>query len=63
MSVAAVCHAIELTARKYCAVSAMLAAGNTVIHHRYRGLGTGVEPFDESGELRVSGPFARPEAL
>ena len=63
VSVAAVCHAIELAARKYCSVSAMLAAGETVIHHRYRVIGTGAEPFDEAGELRVSGPFARPEAL
>lgn len=63
VSVAAVCHAIELAARKYCSVSAMLAAGETVIHHRYRVIGTGADPFDETGEVRVSGPFARPEAL
>ena len=43
VSVAAVCHAIELAARKYCAVSAMLAAGETVIRHRYRVIGTGAE--------------------
>ena len=30
LSVAAVCQAIELAARKYCSVSAMLAAGETV---------------------------------
>jgi putative redox protein len=63
VSVAAVCHAIELAARKYCSVGAMLAAGETVIHHRYRVIGTGADPFDETGEVRVSGPFARPEAL
>jgi putative redox protein len=63
VSVAAVCHAIELAARKYCSVSAMLAAGETAIHHRYRVIGTGAEPFDETGEVGVSGPFARPEAL
>ena len=61
--VAAVCHAIELAARKSCSVSAMLAAGETVVHHRYRVIGTGAEPFDETGEVGASGPFARPEAL
>ena len=63
VTVVAVRRAIELAARKYCSVGAMLAAGETVIHHRYRVIGTGVPPFDESGEVRVSGPFARPEAL
>jgi putative redox protein len=63
VSVAAVCHAIELAARKYCSVGAMLAAGETVIHHRYHVIGTGGDPFDETGEVEVSGPFARPEAL
>ena len=63
LSVAAVRQAIEMAARKYCSVSAMLAAGETVIHHRYRVIGTGAVPFDEAGEVRVSGPFARPEAL
>ena len=63
VSVEAVCQAIELAARKYCSVSAMLAAGETVIHHRYRVIGTGVDAFDASGEVGVSGPFARPEAL
>ena len=63
VSVAAVRQAIELAARKYCSVGAMLAAGETAIHHRYRVIGTGVLPFDESGEVRVSGPFARPETL
>ena len=63
VSVAAVCHAIELAARKYCSVGAMLAAGETVIHHRYHVIGTGTDPFDDTGEVEVSGPFARPEAL
>jgi putative redox protein len=63
VSVAAVRQAIELTARKYCSVSAMLAAGETVIHHRYRVIGSGADTADETGEVRVSGPFARPEAL
>lgn len=63
VSVAAVRQAIELAATKYCSVSAMLAAGATEIHHRYRVIGTGPIPFDEAGEVRVSGPFARPEAI
>jgi len=63
VSVAAVRQAIELAARKYCSVGAMLAAGETAIHHRYRVIGTGAVPFDEAGEARISGPFARPEAL
>ena len=63
VSVAAVRQAIGLAARKYCSVGAMLAAGETAIHHRYRVIGTGAVPFDEAGEVRVSGPFARPEAL
>jgi putative redox protein len=63
VSVASVRQAIELTARKYCSVGAMLASGETVIHHRYRVIGTGAVPFDETGEAHASGPFARPEAL
>ena len=63
VSVAAVRHAIELTAAKYCSVSAMLAAGATEIHNRYRVIGTGPTPFDESGEVSVSGPFAQPAAV
>lgn len=63
VSVAALREAIELAARKYCSIGTMLAAGETVIHHRYRVTGTGPVPFEEAGEVRVSGPFARPEAL
>jgi putative redox protein len=63
VTVAAVRAAIELTARKYCSVSAMLAAGATTIRHTYRVVRSGTDPLDEAGEARVSGPFARPEAL
>jgi putative redox protein len=63
VSVEAVREAIELAARKYCSVGAMLAAGETVIHHRYRVIGTGSVPFEETGEAMVSGPYARPDAL
>jgi putative redox protein len=60
---AAVREAIELSARKYCSVSAMLAAGDTAIHHRYRVTTTGAEPSVTEGEVGVSGPFARPDPL
>jgi putative redox protein len=63
VSVPVVREAIELAARKYCSVGAMLAAGETTIHHRYRVINTGPTPFEEAGESHVSGPFARPEAL
>jgi putative redox protein len=59
VTVAAVRDAMELSAHKYCSVNAMLAAGETVIRHRYRVINTGAAPFDESGELPHSGPFAR----
>lgn len=63
VTVAAVRDAMDLSARKYCSVSAHLAAGETTIAHRYRVINTGPTPFDESGETSTSGPFARPEAL
>ena len=46
-SEAAIRRAIELSATKYCPVNAMLSAGATEVHHRYRVIGTGPEPFDE----------------
>jgi putative redox protein len=61
LDVRAVRRAIELSARKYCPVSAMLSAGETTIHHRYRVRRTGSSPLDESGEVCVTGPYERPE--
>ncbi len=61
VSVSAIRRCIELSATKYCPVNAMLAAGATEVHHRYRVIGTGPEPFDESGEVIVTGPYRRPE--
>jgi putative redox protein len=63
LSEAAVRRAIELSATKYCPVSAMLSAGATVIHHRYAIHSTGPEPFDASGEVVATGPYARPEIV
>ena len=54
---------IELSATKYCPVSAMLSAGATEIHHRYRLIRTGDQPLDESGEVIVTGPHQRPDLL
>ena len=62
VSVAAISRCIELSATKYCPVSAMLAAGATVIHHRYRIVSTGEQPYETEGEVLVTGPFARPDA-
>lgn len=52
---AAVRRAIELSAWKYCPVSAMLCAGTVEMHHRYRIHRTeGAEP--EAGEVIALGP-------
>lgn len=63
VSEAAVRRAIELSATKYCPVNAMLSAGATEIHHGYRVHGTGPVPFEVEGEVLVTGPFKRPEAV
>lgn len=60
---AAIRRSIELSATKYCPVSAMLSAGATEVHHRYRVINTGPEPFDTEGEVVVTGPYRRPDAI
>jgi putative redox protein len=60
---AAVRRAIELSATKYCPVSAMLSAGDTEVHHRFRVRCTGAEPIDTEGEVVVTGPFRRPDIV
>jgi putative redox protein len=57
----AVRRAIELSATKYCPVNAMLSAGATAVHHRYRILRTGQPP--EEGLALVTGPYLRPDVL
>ncbi len=47
---------IELSATKYCPVSAMLAMGDTEIHHGFRIVNTGPDPFTAEGEVMVTGP-------
>jgi putative redox protein len=59
----AVRRCIELSATTYCPVSAMLSAGETEIHHRYRVRGTGASPFEAEGEVIVTGPYRRPEVV
>jgi putative redox protein len=63
VTVEAVRRAIELSAMKYCPVSAMLSAGDTEVHHAYRVVGTGPVRFEETGEAIVTGPYARPDIL
>lgn len=57
---AAVRRAIELSASKYCPVSAMVSAGATEVHHRYRMRCTGAEPKEAEGEVMVTGPGRQP---
>ena len=57
----AVRRAIELSATKYCPINAMLAAGDTEIHHAYRVSRPG-EPVDEA-EVLVTGPYRRPDIV
>jgi putative redox protein len=61
VSTAAIARCIELSATKYCPVSAMLAAGATEIHHAYRVSRPG-EPTEE-GEVIVTGPYQRPDIV
>jgi putative redox protein len=57
----AVRRAIELSATRYCTVTGNLASGVTEIHHAYLlPAGDGEERY---GEVVVTGPGERPEAL
>ncbi len=58
----AVRRAIELSAARYCSVSAMLASGVVTIRHRYvlRGV---CEGDDEVGEVIVTGPYSAPGSI
>ena len=59
----AVRRAIELSASKYCPVNAMISAGATEVHHRYRMRCTGAEPTEGEGEVAVTGPDLRPDIV
>ena len=63
ISEAAIRRSIELSATKYCPVSAMLSAGATVVHHRYRIHSTGAKPYEAEGEVIATGPYARPDVV
>jgi putative redox protein len=56
---AAVRRAIELSATKYCPVSATVAAGETIVHHRYRVRSGGDDQIEAAGVAAVTGPFRR----
>lgn len=63
LSEAAIRRSIELSATKYCPVNAMISAGATVVHHRYRIVSSGASPFEADGEVITTGPYARPDIL
>jgi putative redox protein len=55
----AVRRSIELSATRYCTVSAQIASGVARISHRYtikRPAAAGAAPAEESGEVLVTGP-------
>ena len=57
----AIRRCIELSALKYCPVSAMLSAGATEIHHGYR-IRNADAPAVE-GEVVVTGPYRTPDVV
>ena len=66
LSLGAIRRAIELSATKYCPVNAMVSAGATVVHHRYRvrsEAAGAAEPFEAEGEVLSTGPYRRPDVL
>lgn len=60
---ASVRRAVELSASKYCPVNAMVSAGATEVHHRFRMRCTGAEPKEAEGEVIVTGPDRRPDIV
>jgi putative redox protein len=63
LSEAAIRRAIELSATKYCPVNAMISAGATVVHHRYRIASDGERPFEAAGLVISTGPYQRADIL
>lgn len=63
VSEAAIRRSIELSATKYCPVNAMLSAGDTVVHHRYRIVSTGERAYEAEGEVIATGPYQRPDII
>ena len=60
---AAIRRAIELSATKYCPVNAIVSAGATTVHHRYRIHSIGAEPYEREGEVLATGPYRRPDVV
>jgi putative redox protein len=63
LSEAAIRRAIELSATKYCPVSAMIAAGATTVHHRYKIRSEGAVGYATEGEVLSTGPYRRPDVI
>ena len=63
ISEAAIRRSIELSATKYCPVNAMISAGATVVHHRYRIVSSGAAPYEAEAEVIATGPYARPDII
>ena len=63
LSEAALRRCIELSATKYCPVNAMVSAGATQVHHRYRIHSAGAQPYEAEGEVIATGPYRRPDVL
>jgi putative redox protein len=63
LSEAAIRRAIELSATKYCPVNAMVSAGPTVVHHRYRIRSDGTKPYEAEGEVLATGPYRRADVI
>ena len=59
----AVRRAVQLSAAKYCPVSAMVSAGATEVHHRYRIRCYGAAPLEAEGEAAVTGPERYPDPV
>lgn len=57
----AVRRAVELSATKYCPVNAMVSAGATAVHHRYRIVRPGQQP--EEGLVLITGPYRPPDVV
>jgi putative redox protein len=63
LSEAAIRRAIELSATKYCPVNAMLSAGATVVHHRYKIRSEGTVSYAVEGEVIATGPYRRVDVI
>jgi putative redox protein len=61
LSEAAIRRSIELSATKYCPVNAMISAGATVVHHRYRIASSGARTIEAEGTVISTGPYQRPD--